>query len=135
MGIIRQGDVLLRPITTAPRGPAKSNMDKTILAFGETTGHHHRFEHKGVVAFFKEGDDAVGAQPIGGGGGTLDRFIGEPTQIVAVTIPEGGADLIHEEHTALHVPAGTYEVVRQREYVPARRNVPDARATERMVID
>lgn len=129
MTMYRQGDVLLRKLDTTPKGRAVSQEPKVILAYGETTGHHHRFENPSVVAFFKEGDAEIGAQPIAGG----SKAIGEPTQIAAVTIPEGGADLIHEEHDAIHVEPGHYEVIRQREYVPPA--VKSAKATTRTVVD
>lgn len=32
-----------------------------------------------------------------------------------VVIPEGGADLVHPEHDTIKLPAGIYEVRRQRE--------------------
>jgi hypothetical protein len=34
-------------------------------------------------------------------------------------VPDGGARLLHREHSPLDLPAGTYRVVRQREYVPS----------------
>jgi hypothetical protein len=32
-----------------------------------------------------------------------------------VTIPEGGADLVHQEHKTINLPEGIYEVRRQQE--------------------
>ena len=123
----RQGDVLLRRVDTLKEGlAAVPSAPKVILAFGETTGHHHRFEDPNVVAFIKEGDDLMMA-----GGSKIENlpaaFVGEPTQVQAVTIPEGGAALVHEEHDAIQVAPGTYEVIRQREYVAPK--------VERQVID
>ena len=103
----RQGDVFLRRVTTIPAGLKKAADKKVILAYGEVTGHHHRFEGGNVTAFYKEGDDNTMA---GGtalrGGRTEVRFI----DVAAV------AKLLHEEHTAIPVEPGQYEVVIQREY-------------------
>ena len=49
MSIIRQGDVCLVRVGAIPKGaieqPQKGK--KLILALGEATGHHHRFEFHG----------------------------------------------------------------------------------------
>ncbi len=116
MKMIRQGDVLLFPVSEIPAEQTPKVSGKVILAYGEVTGHHHRFENENVRGFWKEGDDNKMA-----GGSTIDNlpaaFVGTPSQIEFVEIPEGGADLVHEEHSAIHVEPGAYRVVRQVEYV------------------
>lgn len=107
----RHGDVFIRgvgeiPPAAAPQKPPESDAGRTVLAYGEVTGHAHAFEPYARVRMFR--DD-------GGGGGR--RFI---------DVPPGGADLRHEEHTTIAVPEGRFEVVQQREYTPeAIRNVAD----------
>lgn len=106
----RQGDVLLVPVAGVPAGLKSRGVGKTILAYGEVTGHHHRFESDRVTSFYKEGE----ADFAGGGSGTALR--GSRTDVEFVSVGAGGADLVHEEHSAIHVPTGDYAVVRQREF-------------------
>ena len=95
MNQYRQGDVLLIRVAKAPRlaRHIKAKPGRIVLAEGETTGHAHRLE----VELADLLEDATGR-----------RFVEMP-------VP---GRLVHEEHGAIDVPAGVYEVVRQREYVP-----------------
>lgn len=106
--MFRQGDVLLVPVSDIPSGLKSRKDAKVILAYGEVSGHHHRFECGNVTAFFKEGDDLTMA------GGTMLR--GSRTDVEYISVPKGGASLIHEEHDAIAVGEGSYRIVRQREY-------------------
>lgn len=86
---IRQGDIRLKSINAIPEG-AKVLKDK-ILAYGEVTGHTHRFlEPKNIDRY----EDA---------GKTYLR--------VRVATP-----LVHEEHNTLIIPVGDYEQIQEREY-------------------
>jgi hypothetical protein len=90
----RQGDVPLMPYTGPLDGFAEVKPDaagKHVLALGEATGHHHRFEH---CTFMQEG--------------SVRMFRDFQTGAQVVEIPAGGASLVHEEHTAIGVPAGRY---------------------------
>ena len=105
--VLRQGDVLLIAIDAIPKDakkqPAKGK--KVILALGEATGHHHRFEF-------------------------LDK-----SQNVKLYVADWGAryvhvtkasELLHEEHSTVKVPAGKYLLPQQVEYTPAElRRVAD----------
>jgi hypothetical protein len=96
MKMLRQGDVLLKPIEKIPT-EAKETTDN-VLARGEATGHSHRIEGARV---FRNGDQLL-------------------LQV------EQEAQLVHEEHGLIQVPRGDYEVVRQREYNPVmERQVTD----------
>ena len=86
--IIRQGDVLLETVDEIPKG-SKVKDDK-ILAYGEVTGHHHRFETPQVTVY-AQGD----------------------TQYAVV---DKESTLMHEEHENLQVPKGIYKVKIQREF-------------------
>src|SRR5262245_47031030 len=96
-GLIRQGDLLLVPVDVLPERTLPRLTGRLVLAEGEATGHAH------VV-------DNERASLHGTYGGTwfLSVEDGEPVL------------LLHEEHDPLAVPAGVYEVRRQREYVPRR---------------
>lgn len=109
----RQGDVLIRPVArmTAdvkpePRDPRRG----AILAHGEVTGHAHHIATPRARLFR---DDGVGRRFL-----QIDRpQAGEPATV----------DLTHEEHSAVPLPPGLYEVLIQQEYSPteALRAVAD----------
>ena len=65
----------------------------TILAVGETTGHKH--QATGQLSVFR---DSSGR-----------------------TFLSGSGQIVHEEHNPLSLPNGTWELRRQREYVPGNR--------------
>lgn len=95
--LLRQGDVLLKPIDSIPSGATET--EERILARGETTGHSHKLTGKAKV-YNNNGQLLV--------------------------LAEQGVKLVHEEHKQIEIPQGTYEVVRQREYNPiAERQVSD----------
>jgi uncharacterized cupin superfamily protein len=99
--IIRQGDVLMIPIKSIPKG--KSQTKNVTLALGEVTGHHHTiFEN--AVGFADNVD-------------MLCEY---------VQVKSGGADLTHQEHETITIQEGNYQVIRQTEYTPQElRNVRD----------
>ncbi len=90
----RQGDVLLRRIDNIPAGSAQQPADagRVVLAYGEVTGHAHAIEAS-LAHIYKSGDkEYLRAMP--------------------------GAVLRHEEHAAIAVEPGCYEILHQREYEP-----------------
>jgi hypothetical protein len=92
---VRQGDVLLTRIQERPAGEWEAiprQGGKTVIALGEVTGHHHRFESESVCELRAEG---VG------------------TRVVSVSAE---SLLLHEEHGAIAVPPGLYVVEIQREW-------------------
>ena len=97
-----QGDVYIRQIKSIPSNvkPVDEKGD-VILAHGEVTGHAHRIM-RGAIMF--RADEGIG------------------TYLEVKT----GADVTHEEHATVSLPAGLYEVVVQSQYTPqAIRNVED----------
>lgn len=95
----RQGDILLRAITAIPTGAKAVRCDSTrvIIAEGELSGHTHAFPAARVRRF----EDSESGQSF-------------------LAIGKGGSALQHDEHAAIEVPSGFFEVVRQREYQPRR---------------
>lgn len=92
----RQGDVLTKK-TAKPRGKLTKlpkSGQKTILAWGEVTGHHHRFEGADTVMYRD-----------GAGNEYVKAVMNDP--------------LVHEEHGAIVHPSGFYEVGAQVQYEPA----------------
>lgn len=103
MKIYRQGDVLFKEVKTIPKG-GKVRASGHILE-GEVTGHIHKI----AEAHLSE------AQVLDCGAGLF----------MSVSA-EGGVSIVHEDHHTLVLPAGNYEIVRQREYSPEIiRNVAD----------
>lgn len=99
---IRQGDVLLIQDKETRGKPQRRQAGKHILAYGEVTGHHHRFEGLGVKMF--RHDDGNGAHIV----------VDKPSQ------------LIHEEHSGITIQPGVYRQIFQVEYTPAElRRVAD----------
>lgn len=95
-GIIRQGDVLLVPVSSIPEGakPRARDNGRVIIAYGEITGHAHQIANP----------DAVGAVVL---------TTAENATFVRLAKK---AQLVHEEHDTAEVPAGTYQYIPQREY-------------------
>lgn len=91
---VRQGDVLVLPCKEIPASatPIEAEAGRLIVARGEATGHHHSFPWKAGAVLFRED---------GSGGGMF----------VDVTAP---VSLEHQEHSALSVAPGRYEIRIQR---------------------
>ena len=107
MSVIRQGDVLLVRVKAIPKDAAvvKANGKKLILALGEATGHHHRFEFMDTSHNVKMFQTNTGV-----------RYLD-------VSAP---ADLLHEEHSTAKVPAGLWMLPVQVKYTPKElRRVAD----------
>jgi len=97
----RQGDVLFKSVTIIPEG-GKKRVSGHILE-GEVTGHIHRVAELEAAEVLEVGEGLF----------------------MSVTA-EGGVSIVHEDHKTLNLPAGNYEIVRQREYSPEEiRNVQD----------
>jgi len=102
MNQYRQGDVYIIQIKKVPNGgdPVARQSGRLVLAYGEVTGHSHAIMDDGAVLL------NLGAQ----------RFLEVATPV----------RLYHEEHDEIRLPAGSYEVIIQREYSPeAIRTVTD----------
>lgn len=99
--LYRQGDVLIRRIDELPTQKLVKRASG-VLAEGEVTGHAHRVEDLTATEVYECGEGLymrVGAE---------------------------GVRIVHEEHAPIVLPAGDYEIVRQREYSPEEiRNVAD----------
>lgn len=101
---IAQGDVLVTPVASLPKGAKNVPRDgsRVILAYGEVTGHAHALHEKHVTLYQTEDDR---------------RFL---------DIRKAAATLVHEEHGSHVLAPGVYEVTTQREYAPdAIRSVRD----------
>lgn len=107
MSVIRQGDVALVRVKVIPADAVEQKITgrKLILALGEATGHHHRFE-------FVDQTQSIKLYVAHGGARYID-----------VSAP---SDLLHEEHSTARVPAGKWLLPSQVEYTPQElRRVQD----------
>lgn len=99
---IRQGDVLVLEILQLPTqagAPCPEELpNRTILAHGEATGHHHSFPGTAAKLFMHDPDRL-----------TSYVHVLEPTA------------LTHQEHSPIEFRPGTYEVRRQRQWTLERR--------------
>lgn len=90
---LRQGDVLLAAVESIPPDSSpEPRAGRIVLAEGEATGHAHAIEEADARTF------THGSQ----------RFL----------LVRSRAQLIHEEHAPIEVPAGNWRIVIQREYQP-----------------
>lgn len=107
MKLYRQGDVLIRTIDAIPNGAKDvTPKDRIVLAYGEVTGHAHAIAPDEAREF-----------SLADAAGVVRRFL---------KVVGGEAIVRHEEHAAIPLPTGLYEIVIQREYHPeAIRNVAD----------
>lgn len=105
---LRQGDVLLVAVEAIPEGAAPERRSgRIVLAEGEVTGHAHAIAEPDARAFTHAGQRYL-----------LTRSI---------------AQLVHEEHAPIEVPAGAWRIVIQREYAPPA--APSAAPSWRPVAD
>lgn len=117
---IRQGDVLLRPVQSMPKGPRKAinpeNGTRFVLAHGEVTGHAHAiYEYTNDQA----AEDAIKAIQEADASAKATEAINKAKQARYVQLWEGSdgewylevskpAQMRHEEHSAPTIPAGFY---------------------------
>lgn len=107
MNPYRQGDILFVPVnlnmSATPRVYEKRERGQgLIVAQGEATGHHHRVRDRHARIFTPKG--------------RAERYL---------TTSKHGASVTHEEHDTLALPPDTtFEIVHQREHVPAKRTAP-----------
>ena len=90
MNQVRQGDIFFQKVNKLPT-TAKTRITNTV-AYGEVSGHSHRFDTKTMVTYEDDKDVFVSLE--------------EPTT------------LVHEEHGPIVFDVGVYKVVHQREYSP-----------------
>lgn len=93
----RQGDVLIERIDSMPINckPVKRDNGRVILAYGEVTGHAHAITDEHVDLFETAAEAGV----------------------TFMEVKEALAALKHDEHDTIALPAGTYRVSIQKEYV------------------
>jgi len=108
----RQGDIFMVSVAAVPGTAKPRPTRRLVIARGEATGHAHVLE--------RPAERGATAQLLDNGRDLYARIVG------------GSATVTHEEHGAIMLPPGEYQIVHQREFVPAQRGMP---SRERRVID
>lgn len=95
----RQGDVYIVPVASVPEKlePVARESGRVVLAHGEVTGHAHAIKAEGA-ALFRD----------------------PKLMAVFMTVTGDPVALEHDEHSTITLPAGNYQIIRQREYTPER---------------
>jgi hypothetical protein len=88
----RHGDVIIVPTQSIPAGATRR--PALILARGEATGHSHRIADPRSAEIFDH--DGIGY----------------------LRVTSDCAQLVHDEHHTITIPAGLYRFWMQREYTP-----------------
>ena len=94
--MFRQGDVLIVPVNGIPEDAAilekPDSRNRSVLMEGEATGHAHAVPFDDGKIYRNPAND--------------NRFL----HVVSNTTVR------HEEHDPIDLPAGDYQIIRQREY-------------------
>ena len=113
----RHGDILLIKIDKLPENIRFKTKKSKLILKGEVTGHAHRLEGDTKIL---EVAERIANDPYGVWDGqrlVANTIRVEPkSQVIGYAVVKGPTELIHEEHDAITLPVGTYEIRRQREY-------------------
>jgi hypothetical protein len=115
--LIRQGDVLLKPIASIPKEAILVERGAKILQKSEVTGHHHQFLPTAKVDLYKVTPELIpGIATITDNEGKL-IFVTEPSYLFHGKLFEKEpAKTKTGDHDAILVPPGAYVVDIVREY-------------------
>ena len=91
----RQGDIYFVKLDEEIDSENATAVKNGIIAKGETTGHAHRVSQSSIAA------------------GALLCLI---RRSMFLRSPQAGATIVHDEHSAIDLPAGSYAVVLQQEF-------------------
>jgi len=113
--MFRQGDVLLVMVAALPQNvvPRPRDKNRVVLAYGEVTGHAHAIERTDVVHYDAPNAEAAAQQLLADAG--FDIEVGPQNAPTFLEIPTG-ADVVHEEHGTVSLPAGKAVALRQHEW-------------------
>jgi len=123
--MFRQGDVLIVMVAALAAGAKRREREngRVVLAHGEVTGHAHAIERTDVVHYDAPNAEQAAQQLLADAGFTFE--VSPQNEPSFLEIPSG-ADVVHEEHGTVSLPAGNAVVLRQREYAPEQiRQIAD----------
>jgi hypothetical protein len=104
---MRQGDVLIIPVGKLPGNAQRAKVvgGRVVCQFGEVTGHAHAIKADEVISYTDTEETSTVVEALANGARAW----------LEVCLK---ASLTHEEHGAISLSPGIYEVRRQREYTP-----------------
>jgi hypothetical protein len=116
--MFRQGDVLIVAVDSLPKNltPKKRESGRVVLAHGEVTGHAHAIERTDVVHYDAPNADQAAQQLLRDVG--FEFEVTPQNSVTFLDVPSG-AEVLHEEHGTVILPAGPAVVLRQREWTDA----------------
>ncbi len=91
----RQGDIYFVKLDGVVNQEGERPVKNGVIAKGETTGHSHRLSPTSMAA------------------GAALVLIGRS---MFLRSPQNGATIVHDEHNAIELPAGSYAVIPQQEF-------------------
>ena len=116
----RHGDILLIKIDKLPENIKFKTRRSNIILKGEVTGHAHRLKGNAKILEVAERIANPGfklANRIEITTGPIPIPINQVrTQTIGYAVVDSTAELTHEEHNTITIPAGIYQIRRQREY-------------------
>jgi len=89
---VRQGDVFIMAVDSIKGKKQPKDENKTVLAYGEVTGHSHAIAEK-----------------------ETDLYVDDTRRFLEICLAKGAA-LKHEEHSTITLPKGNYEVRIQKQW-------------------
>ena len=116
--MFRQGDVLIVCVGSLPKGVKERAREagRVVVAHGEVTGHAHAIERRDVVHYDAPNAEAAAQQLLADVG--LNMEVTPQNAPSFLELPTG-AEVLHEEHGTIRLPAGPAVVLRQREWTDA----------------
>lgn len=116
----RHGDILLIKIDELPKNIKFKTKKSKIILKGEITGHAHRLNGSAKILEVAERIANPGFKLANGveiTTGPIPIPINQVrTQTIGYAVVDSPAELTHEEHNTITIPAGIYQIRRQREY-------------------
>jgi len=103
--MLRQGDILLVP-ATAPEHFERRHVEQAVLGYGEATGHTHTLECVEWLVAPETSDE------------DLHQFALGAKDMTVFIVTADEVYLTHQEHAAVIIPPGVWQVIRQRVYSP-----------------
>jgi len=105
----RQGDLLIKRVNQVPTISLKTIVGAE-LARGEATGHTHQLVGNGRIQLY------------------VVEGMSEPSYFAVQELEVPLAErLVHNEHSAIEIPEGTYEIIREREENPFKGIIQQVR--------
>lgn len=112
MIMYRHGDVLLTKIDKLPENVKLVASKSKVILEGEVTGHAHKLDDNAKI--LKIAEEIANNATVGTALEQMQQSA--KSQVIGYAVVDSPAELTHEEHKTITIPAGIFEIKRQREY-------------------